>query len=65
MSVTEYDVLSAMQYHGGSFVQALAVAWFRADEENVARLKAAFPELWQEYADLAARTREEFRPWRR
>jgi len=61
--IGEFHVLTAMQYHGGAFVKALADAWFHADADNRARLRAAFPDIWDRYAELAARTRDEWRPW--
>jgi len=63
VSVTDYQVISAMRYHGGSFAEALALAFFKADPDNRQRLKAAFPELWREYSELAELMSEEFRPW--
>jgi hypothetical protein len=54
--MTEQDlrVVEAMRRYGGSFVQALAEAASRADDNNLARLKQAFPEYWQKYGDLQA-----------
>lgn len=46
-------VIEAMQRYGGSFVHALAACASRADAHNLARLKAAFPEYWAEYTELA------------
>lgn len=37
------------QQYGGGFVSALAVAWFKADRGNKARIEAAFPHLIEEY----------------
>lgn len=53
--MTEHDriVVETMKRYGGSFVQALAEAWSRADSENVRRLKAAFPEYWKRYSEMA------------
>ena len=51
--MTDYAVIEAMRALGGSFIQALAEAFHRADPYNTAKLKAAFPDYWQEYADLA------------
>lgn len=51
----DFVVVKAMRLLGGSFVQALAEAFDRADTENRRRLKAAFPELWSEYYELADR----------
>jgi len=39
----------AAQHHGGSFISALADAWFRGDSHNRARIEAAFPEVVEEY----------------
>lgn len=50
--ITDRDVLDAMHTFGGSFVSALALAWGRADAGNSAKLKAAFPEVWEQYAEL-------------
>jgi hypothetical protein len=55
------QILEAMSRYGGSFVQALARAAERADPVNLGKLRAAFPDVWQEYARLAsqdARTRD-------
>ena len=42
-----------MQKYGGGFVKTLAKAAMTADEVNYARLQAAFPEIWDQYRDLA------------
>jgi hypothetical protein len=55
--MTDWDVVEAMRTYGGSFVHALAVCYQRADAENQHRLKAAFPELWVEYQELAVKAR--------
>lgn len=55
MSPEDLAVVGAMELLGGSFVKALAVAALKADPINLARLRAAFPDYWREYADLAAR----------
>ncbi len=51
--LTDYDVIQAMVTYGGSFVSALGKAYQAADSENVARLKAAFPEYWATYTKAA------------
>jgi hypothetical protein len=53
---SDYAVVVAMHTFGGSFVQALALAYDRADPENFAKLKAAFPDEWAVYAAIATRT---------
>jgi hypothetical protein len=50
---SDYRIVQAMERYGGSFARAIAQAAHRADENNLAKLKAAFPELWAEYAELA------------
>jgi hypothetical protein len=46
-------VVEMMQRYGGGFVQALAAACARADDQNLLRIKGAFPEYWERYAALA------------
>ena len=50
----DHEIVSAMASYGGSFAQALAEACRRADPLNFARIKAAFPDLWEHYDELAA-----------
>jgi hypothetical protein len=50
--MTDYDVVAAMDAFGGGFARAIAAAWYKADPENQATLKAAFPGLWVEYTEL-------------
>ncbi len=60
--VTDYQLFQAMARYGGSFARAIAAA-DRADAKNMARLKAAFPELMEEFRQaavlVAARTEKE------
>lgn len=51
---TDNAVLFTMGLYGGSFASALSKAWQLADPDNFARLRAAFPELWEKYRELAA-----------
>ena len=50
---TDREILRAMTTYGGSFAQAIARAALLADSENFVKLKAAFPELWNRYAEIA------------
>lgn len=50
---TDFAIVEAMSRFGGSFAKALAAAFQRADPDNFARLRAAFPELWSEYREVA------------
>ena len=47
------DVYKEMRKYGGSFVRALAEAFVYADENNLERLKTAFPEIWGKYKSMA------------
>jgi hypothetical protein len=51
--MTDYEIVAAMDAFGGGFARAIAAAWYKADPENQPRLKAAFPDLWAKYAELA------------
>ena len=51
--MTDYQVVETMITYGGSFVQALGKAYRCADQWNQERLKAAFPNLFDEYRELA------------
>jgi hypothetical protein len=48
----EIEILKAMETYGGSFAKGIARAAFAADNINYAKLKAAFPELWERYAQF-------------
>lgn len=53
MSEEELEVVENMERFGGSFVKALAGAFYRADRENFLKLKDAFPEYWDEYENFS------------
>ena len=53
MSPTDEQIGNAMTEYGGSFVQALANAFRKADDGNAERIRLAFPELWAIYTNLA------------
>lgn len=44
-----YWTIEAMAKFGGSFVKALAEAARRADRQNLAKIKSAWPEYWEQY----------------
>jgi len=58
MNDNDYKTVEAMETFGGSFVQALAVAARRADPDNLAKIKATWPEYWAQYEEMA-QTRKE------
>jgi hypothetical protein len=49
----DLKVLFAMRVNGGGFLSALAEAGFRADSDNLRRIKLAWPEYWAQYERLA------------
>lgn len=51
--MTDFKILKAMRKYGGGFATQLAIAAYCADDENLARIKAAFPDLWEKYAKFA------------
>lgn len=52
-NVSDFLVIQTMRRYGGSFVVALAEAAARADEENLNRIKQAWPEYWASYTAMA------------
>lgn len=52
MGDKDLDIIEAMEKYGGSFVSHLAAAAKHADSKNLAKLKAAFPEYWKQYAEM-------------
>jgi hypothetical protein len=57
--MTDYDISNAMIAYGGSFVQQLGKLFRLADDDNQARIKAAWPEYWKNYEELARRRQTE------
>jgi hypothetical protein len=48
----DVNILDTMRRYGGSFVQRLAEAGFAADDENLQKLKTAFPHYWAQYEEM-------------
>lgn len=55
MTDRDFKTLSTMNQHGGAFVQALAIAAFKADPDNLKRIKDAFSDLWAKYETYTPR----------
>jgi hypothetical protein len=51
--MTDDEIVGAMATFGGSFVRQLAKLFQLADDHNRAKLKTAFADYWDEYADIA------------
>ena len=47
-----------MEKMGGGFAAALALAYYRADADNQARILGAFPDLFEKYRRIAEELRE-------
>lgn len=54
-TITDHDVIHAMETYGGNFASHLAIACMYADDQNLARIKVAFADLWATYRDMAER----------
>ena len=54
----DYDVAFAMIEYGGSFVRKLGAAALVADPENLAKIKAAWPDYWSQYDRMAKQLSE-------
>jgi len=52
MDEEDFKVIENMEKYGGSFVKALAEAFFRSDPDNFVKLRKAFPEYWEEYKNF-------------
>lgn len=55
MKDEDLKVVITMKEMGGSFVQALALCFMRADAKNFKKLKDAFPEYWKQYTEMSQR----------
>lgn len=53
MSTEDYAVACAMNRYGGGFVRVLGELAMRADADNLAKIKAIWPELWAKYAEVS------------
>ena len=49
LAEANHKAAKIMERIGGGFASALALAYFRADSDNQARILGAFPELFKRY----------------
>lgn len=56
---TDQEIMAAMHQYGGGFVRSLAIAAAFADEINLEKIKATWPELWMAYNLFAINERPE------
>ena len=53
LAEANHKAAKAMERMGGGFASALALAYFRADSDNQARILGAFPELFEKHRRIA------------
>lgn len=56
--MTDAEIVDAMRIYGGSFVKRLSELWRFADADNMRRIKATWPEYWDQYAEIAQKIRD-------
>ena len=52
-ALENHQAAKTMERMGGGFASALAVAYYRADSNNKARILAAWPDLFEKYRRIA------------
>ena len=53
IEVQNHRAAQCMERMGGGFAAALAVAYYRADSDNKARIVGAWPHLFEKYRRIA------------
>ncbi len=53
MEIQNHRAAQYMERMGGGFASALAVAYYRADSDNKARIVGAWPDLFEKYRRIA------------
>ena len=53
LAEANHKAAKTMERIGGGFASALALAYFRADSDNRARMLAAWPDLFEKYRRIA------------
>ena len=56
--MNDRQIINTMMEYGGSFVRKLGAAALVADTENLNRIKATWPEYWEQYAKMAKQLSE-------
>ena len=57
-ALTDFEITRTMMKYGGGFVSRLGVLFRYADDNNQAKLKLTFADLWCQYAVMTARCPE-------
>ncbi len=56
--MTDKKTIETMMEYGGSFVRKLGAAALVADSDNLAKIKATWPDYWAQYARMAQQLSE-------
>ena len=56
--MNDRQIINTMIEYGGSFVRKLGAAALVADQQNLNRIKATWPEYWGQYARMAKQLSE-------
>lgn len=56
--MNDRQIINTMIEYGGSFVRKLGAAALVADPENLAKIKATWPDYWSQYARMAKQLSE-------
>ncbi len=56
--MNDRQIINTMIEYGGSFVRKLGAAALVADQENMAKIKATWPDYWSQYARMAKQLSE-------
>lgn len=56
--MNDRQIINTMMEYGGSFVRKLGAAALVADQQNLNRIKATWPEYWSQYARMAKQLSE-------
>jgi len=56
--MNDKQTINTMMEYGGSFVRKLGAAAYVADKENLAKIKATWPDYWAEYSRMAKQLSE-------
>lgn len=56
--MTDKKTIETMMEYGGSFVRKLGAAALVADPDNLAKIKATWPDYWSQYDRMAKQLSE-------
>jgi hypothetical protein len=56
--VNDKKTIETMMEYGGSFIRKLGAAALAADQENLTKIKATWPDYWAQYSRMAKQLSE-------